>query len=67
MRIWKKRDAVRDLVFDHLACVRTALEAFEKATRACFVEQDFKQAGEYALETHRAEDKPSATWVATGG
>lgn len=55
MRLWKKRDEVRDLVFDHLACVRTALHAFEQATRAYFVNGDHEKAAEFALETHRAE------------
>ena len=55
MRLWKKRDEVRTLVFDHLACVRLALEAFEKATRAYFVSGDYEKASEFALETHRAE------------
>lgn len=57
MRLWKKRDAVKELVFDHLKFVHAALEAFEKTTRACFVDADFKKAGQYALETHRAEGK----------
>ena len=57
MRLWKKRDEVRDLVFDHLACVSTALHAFEQATRAYFVDSDHKKAAEFALETHRAEGK----------
>lgn len=55
MRLWKKRDAVRDLVFDHLACVSTALQSFEKATRAYFVGSDHEKAAEFARETHRAE------------
>lgn len=57
MRLWKKRDEVRDLVFEHLACVRTALEAFEQATLAYFVKHDREEAAEFALETHRAEGK----------
>ncbi|MCK4570711.1 DUF47 family protein [Candidatus Bipolaricaulota bacterium] len=57
MRLWKKRDAVRDLVFDHLACVRTALLAFQDATRAYFVDGDRDKAAEFALATHRAEGK----------
>ncbi len=57
MRLWKKRDAVRDLVFDHLSCVRTALLAFQDATRAYFVDGDHDKAAEFALATHRAEGK----------
>lgn len=55
MRLWKKRDAVRDLVFEHLACVRTALHAFRDATHAYFVDRDRDKAAEFALATHRAE------------
>ena len=40
MRLWKKRDEVRTLVFEHLACVRLALEAFEKATKQVEKERD---------------------------
>jgi len=57
MRFWRRRDEVRDLVFDHLACVSTALHAFEQATRAYFVNGDQEKAAELALETHRAEGK----------
>lgn len=55
MRLWKKRNEVRDLVFEHLASVRAAVEAFEGASRACFVENDREKASEYALLTHKAE------------
>ena len=44
MRLWKKRDAVRDLVFDHLACVRAALSTFQDATGAYFVDGDREKA-----------------------
>lgn len=57
MRLWKRRDAVRDLVYKHLACVREALETFEKATRAYCVDEDPGKADEFALATHRAEGK----------
>ena len=57
MRLWKKRDAVRDLVYEHLACVRAALQAFESATRAYFVDGDLEKSAKLALETHRAEGK----------
>ena len=55
MRLWKKRDKVRDLVFEHMACVRTAMDAFRDATRAFFVDSDYERAAEYALATHQAE------------
>ena len=51
MRSWKKRPAVRNLVFDHLSCVRTALHAFEQATRAYFVNEDYEKANEFAFES----------------
>ena len=57
MRLWKKRDEVRNLVFDHLACVREALTAFQNATRAYFVDRDPEKAAELALTTHQAESK----------
>ena len=57
MRLWKKRDQVRDLVFDHLACVREALTAFQNATRAYFVDRDPEKAAALALTTHQAESK----------
>jgi uncharacterized protein len=55
MRLWRKRDEVRDLVFEHLASVRLAVEAFDGATRACFVDIDREKASEFALLTHTAE------------
>ena len=57
MRLWKKRDEVRKLVFDHLACVREALTAFQNATRAYFVDRDPEKAAALALTTHQAESK----------
>lgn len=57
MRLWKKRDEVRNLVFDHLACVREALTAFQNATRAYFVDRDPEKAAALALTTHQAESK----------
>ena len=55
MRLWKKRDEVRDLVLEHLASVRNAIDAFERATQAYFVDRDYEKASEYALVTHKAE------------
>jgi len=55
MRFWRRRDEVRDLVFDHLPCVSTALNASEEATRSYFVSGDREKAAGFALETRRAE------------
>lgn len=55
MRLWKKRDEVRNLVLQHLASVRCAIDAFHDATRAYFEDDDHEKAAEYALATHRAE------------
>lgn len=57
MGLWKRRDEVRNLVFDHLACVREALTAFQNATRTYFVDRDPEKAAELALTTHQAESK----------
>ncbi|MBE0634487.1 DUF47 family protein [Candidatus Bipolaricaulota bacterium] len=57
MRLWMKRDAVRDLVFNHLACVREALSTFQDATGAYFVDEDREKAAKFALKTHQAESK----------
>jgi len=57
MRSWKKRDEVRGLVFDHLACVREALTAFQDATHAYFVDKNLEKATEFAAAAHQAESK----------
>ena len=57
MRLWKKRDAARDLVIEHAASVRAALQSFESATRAYFVDGNLERAAEFALEAHCAEGK----------
>ena len=55
MVLWKRRNAVRELVFDHMICVRTALVAYQSACSAYFEERNDDKAAEFALETHRAE------------
>lgn len=55
MTLWKRRNAVRDLVFNHMQCVGTALQAYQSACSAYLEEHDEVKAAQYALETHQAE------------
>lgn len=55
MALWKRRNAVRDLVMNHMACVRMAICYFVDACEALFKDCNLERAHELAQETHRAE------------
>lgn len=55
MAFWKRRNAVRDLVMNHMACVRMAIRSFANACEALFKDRNVERACELAQETHRAE------------
>ncbi len=55
MPLSDKASRIKDLVCDHLACVRETIEAFERSLRAYFGDHDLSLAEEDALAVHRLE------------
>lgn len=55
--MWKQAQKVAELVMEHVAQIRVAMDAFFQSTKAFLEDRDRERAETLATETHRAESE----------